>query len=587
MLSIKIKNYPKGILAELSTYIIILMGFLLTHYLYVSSFGFYEDDWLFFGKGFSQPLTFVEVISPFRTFEIGRPFQFLMMSLARELLWFSQNLVFVYLFGAAFYSLGLFLQQKCLVCRFGYSDALVIIYIAFLFPIQTVTQFINGIYSFSFALIIASICILLYREKKYLRYLSYFLSFLILTCYELYFFLFLVAPLYFSTFKDIFSSKIKFWMLLRHLILCGAVFLIYTVARELSGQRGINSVNESTIGIGLLVAVIEQSWVTWVNSFGVYRNFLFVLQGASSFVSLGILISILIVGLGYSSHFKYKNDIYMTGTLWVDNLLFGLTLSYVGYMLSYFVSGPSLEVPLFTTRESRISVAVIFGHAIILYQISLGLLGVINNSFKLKDHLFSVLRIIIIIIIIIPLAIYALKIQSEYQKMWEYKKNLLAELISLTPDAKESTAFIIKVDGHSYMMPRMAIGQQPHDWGVYIDSLFEWDPSRFIHSTPQNSKKPVIVISTCLNWRESLVKEASGRYSNSKCFFYPYPTIALNNFIELEWKNGHLYRDESIIRLDDESMSIGFWENALPSINMNKLMPDFNFFFYREFFKNN
>jgi len=271
---------------------------------------------------------------------------------------------------------------------------------------------------------------------------------------------------------------------------------------------------------------------------------------------------------------SYKIKITKFNTLmWFDNAFFGILLVLISYAFSFFVAGDNVHNPAFTSRESRISVAAIFGHAILCFQAFILLLSTviffIKNT-KLNVGLASALTLFIFLV---PFTSYAYIVQKEYAEVWSYRKNLLKEIITLTPDAKENTAILLITKGHEYLNPPKAIGQQPHDWGFMIDNMFDWNNSLINNEKNILIGKPFIVIVHCKDWRDKVYTKNGNTHLN--CIGYPDFPVDLTNLIELDWEGTKIYRRQNA-KWDIKNKDIGptFWDNSIPSSNMLKLMPD-------------
>jgi hypothetical protein len=562
---------------DVRAYILFCLLSILCKYLYVFNFGLYEDDWFYFPAAFSAPPLVEEVISDFLTFNIGRPLQVGMMHVAQLLIYLTQSLVATYLIGGLLYVFGIYLICKLFCTRFGVVGAVTICSFSLLSPLLSVTQFLNGVYGFSLALILVAIAINCYIKGSTYRLFSYAFAFLTLCTYELYFLLFLLAPFYKIQFSEVYNSRKLRLDAIVHLVFFLSTFVIYYLIRDYFDQRTISTVENSSLGFDLIYKVLKQNFSTFSNSFGVYIFTWKKIISHNLYVYIGILFSVIFYCLLFIFKYDLKNLTIFRGREWFDNLLFGLVLLFISYAFSFFVAGDNPTSPAFTSRESRISVAAIFGWSILVFQVfyivrGLLLAPLINNNYGK-----SAINLFVCVLFFSPLITYSLVIQKEYSQVWELRKDLLKQIILLTPDATNHTAIVMVTHGHQYLNPPMAIGQQPHDWGFLIENLFTWKNKNSKTGASSendvlNTDKPFIAIVHCDDWREKIY--IVNNTNHLKCIGYPDFPVDLNNLIELEWVGDKVIRVNSFDKLNRSEGTDKFWSNATPSKNMIKIMPD-------------
>jgi hypothetical protein len=292
---------------------------------------------------------------------------------------------------------------------------------------------------------------------------------------------------------------------------------------------------------------------------------------------MGILFSVIFYFLFFIFNYDFKNLLVFRWQAWFDNLLFGLVLLFISYAFSFFVAGDNPTSPAFTSRESRISVAAIFGWSILVFQAFYIVRGLLLAVLTNNNYGKSAINLFVCVLFFTPLTTYSLVVQKEYSQVWELRKDLLKQIILLTPDATNHTAIVMVTHGHQYLNPPMAIGQQPHDWGFLIENLFTWKKENgkkgaSTESDVLNTDKPFITIVHCDDWRKNIYIKNNNNHL--RCIGYPDFPVDLNNLIELEWVGDKVIRVNSFDRLNLSVDNIKFWSNATPSKNMIKIMPD-------------
>jgi hypothetical protein len=558
---------------NLVVFFLILLTFLFANYLLVQGFGLYEDDWLLIPDFLNKPFNIQYFYYHLTHFTMGRPIQFLMMGVAGFILSASESLVVTYLFSAIIYSCSLYLWYRVLCNKINQVDAFKVCIFTVLSGLITVNQFLNGAYTFAPASLFIMLSIYLYGSKRYISIvLAYFFALLTLLTYEIYFWLFLSAPLFFISFlnKKLFFENIK--IILRHAFFTSLIFFLYSFLRISSENRINTFLNKDGSGdnFSLILNVLRSDLFTSLKSFLYLKNEFSIYNYELSSILLGIIVSFIIFSIFvfYKLIIKSNHLNYINIHSKYEVITLSLILIILSYLMSYFIGNSPHGVAIFSTRESRLNCPAIYGHA--LFIVSL-----LNILFSIKY--FKLLSKILFAILIVIFSINRVQVQLDYVNSWIIQKEWIRYILVNSRDIQSDGAIVIVVDGHKNLHPPKAIGQQPHGYSGVLKSFFV--------STKDSKleRAPTILMVNDKKWVDKIhFKPNKSIAFNDDFNFYPKIDMHIGNITIFDYFDGDIiklnnnpeYLNGIIINSKSPDPTKNFWKNSAPTRSFYIIAPD-------------
>ena len=526
--------YSFRILEKLKVFAFLASIIWIAHFWHYASFGLYADDFYRVGRAIDGD--FVGILrNIFDLFLMrygqGRFLHDGLIILFSYLGLKLGGLSFIYWIGYAIVTTNTFLFYLLLRRLYNQQFFALTGALAFcLFPADTTKVFLThslGIWPSLTFLLIASHCYLSGRKK-----LSYFFILGSMFCYEIFFPLFLAAPLL----KKKWDSRL-IREFLQHTLILGGIFVFVVIIRKLTGESRATDITfllaiRTSIGNMLVGPIVS------VGMF-LYRS----IQGWLRLdVELVLFIPICFVGFTWMLYrfqldnsaislsfrpFRSKKSI-LTQNL-VRLTLLGLIMLVLAYPLT-LNPAPSYNVWAITGRASRIHTAAIVGASILCACACSAILLVVSTQ-KAKRRLATMG----LAVFFTGLVGFGLTVQQDYRISWEYQKAFFTDVIRLCPDMTDGTVILVEKTTN-LKRTKHAPDYEGTSSNVVLRRIYQfprsWEPPRVYKLKP--------------GWSNEIVSDENLFDLNySTVGFIPssfYTKVKSINVILLEVENGQLTR---------------------------------------------
>jgi hypothetical protein len=477
----------------------------VANFWYSASFGLYEDDWVRIPTvvGLDWNQIFTKVI--FDTSGQGRPFHdgliFLFSFLGIKL----GGLQYAYVIGFAIVTINAYLFYTLLDRIYGnrvfaFTGALTFC----LFPADTTRDYLThslGIQPSLTFLLTAFHCYVAGRKK-----LSYLLVFLCLIAYEPFFTVFFVAPLFNKKWNSKLINEV-----FKHGVVLVAVILCAGILRKLASENQISNFSPQSIGLLVfnpivgsitslamliyrpLETLLKFNGILWLFCTISLISFIWIL----SYLNLDPLDKVFSLRtLGKASKTSkipsflkpYSKPI-ITGIIALI-LAYPLTLTTVGFAIS--------------GRTTRVHAAAIIGVSILSACLCSAILlaGIKHGRKRL-----AILGIAGFFTLLVG---FGLRVQQDYQLMWQHQRGFWSDVVRLCPDLSEGTIIFVEPSGLRDTRQQIPFRESR---GVsdpkQIKSL-EWELPRVldrIYQFPANWQLKPKVYRLQSNWQEKILSK--------------------------------------------------------------------------------
>jgi hypothetical protein len=523
--------------AETYPLVAILVVLWVGNYLYLSSFGFYEDDWYYMPSAFNVPLLATLHARVAQMFFQGRPLQVLVQGLVAcagaGLNSFPALYFLTFLLSAAKSILAYFVLRL----RFDAALSTLTVLLFVISPLTTVRQSLNLELTAAPGYCFAFVSILMYVRRR--RILAILAAVLALLTYEPMFFLFVAAPL----FRRARFNREALMTLARHTVLCAAIFAAYFVWRRYAGESRSAGI---PLGPALIWRLTTFDLIYSLNSFKSYLYGAYVgslnLSIEAAFYTAAVCMPGAVVALRWSAETRERR----AEAPELVGVAIGGALLLLAFALSYFQLDGSTTWPL-AGRDTRVALAATFGSSLLVT--STVLLLARCRIPKLAKH-----AILGAFMLFLSLEFaYSLFIQQDYVSAWRHDVSLLNQAISLTPDASPDSTLIVDTEQKQYSMfpgaERMpSIGYQKHGlhWSLRV-------------LTQLSMPVPKLTFVVTHDWAKSLEFGGDGMlHWRDKIVAYSEETLTPGRIILLkECSGGFLVRSERDIIVDGRVVQQG------------------------------
>jgi hypothetical protein len=530
----------------------------VTNFWYSASFGLYEDDWVRIPTiiGLSWEQIFHKVV--FDTGFQGRPFHdgliFLFSFLGIKL----GGLPYAYAIGFALVTINawlfyLLLQKLYANPIFTWTGALTFC----LFPADTTRDYLThslGIQPSLAFLLIAFHC---YLSK--FRQLSYLIVFLCLVSYEPLVSVFFVAPLFTRKWDAKLPKE-----LIKHSLILVAVIIGAGILRKLVGENQISNFTMQSIAllvfnpiVGSLTSLVMLIYRPLETLFKLNGELLLFCIPAAIFFSY-LLFSIKLQPLAQvfslrsfdrTKRFSKIPDIFKP---FAKPMITGASALVLAYPLAMTTFG-------FATsgRTARVHVAAIVGTSILSACLCSGILAIANKHGRKRLAIFGLAGVFALLVG------FGLRVQQDYQLMWQHQRGFWTDVVRLCPDVTEGTVIFVEPTGlrdtrqpipfresRGVSDPKQIKGiewELPHVMAhIYqFPSQWEWQPQLYRLQS---------------NWRSKIAADGNLLHVSAAIDWITEPEtkreVASTNVIFLETTNGRLTRRTQPLVIGDRQFEL-------------------------------
>jgi hypothetical protein len=421
----------------------------VSHYLFSSGFGFYEDDYTFASQAMAADWEGVwEFISSLwlRFGGHGRPLENTLIYLFSHTAQQLGGLQIAYVMGFILQALSAYLFYL-LLKRISNDSIAIIGAIAFaLYPADTTQAFLThalGIKQSVLFIILASLSYL--GGRQLFAYLFLLAS---LITYETAFPVFLAIPLMSGEWDRKMAKRVTI-----NALIMGIIFAIVVAIRTTTGAGRIASLDLETA----ILTPIRHMGVGPLTSLGMY--FYRPIQTISSldartglvtlFVFIGLILALLkllprafpVPGRQLSSRAHAENRISKRLSYFISNplnrlLLIGGLMLILAYPLTFGIRSFSIS-----GRATRIHMSAILGATLLFSSSTYALMRIFANRNRRN------VAVILLAGYLALLAGFGVVVQSDYLESWRLQQDFWRNIVELVPDLEDGTVIIVEPTG--------------------------------------------------------------------------------------------------------------------------------------------
>jgi hypothetical protein len=530
----------------------------VANFWYSAGFGLYEDDWVRIPTvvGLNWHQIFTKVI--FETSGQGRPFHdgliFLFAFLGIKL----GSLQYAYAIGFAIVTINAYLFYTLLDKIYANRVLSLTGALTFcLFPADTTRDYLThslGVQPSLTFLLTAFHCYVAGRKK-----LSYPIVFLCLIAYEPFFTVFFAAPL----FEKKWNSKLV-KEICRHGILLVAVIICAGILRKLASENQVSNFSPQSIGLLIfnpivgsmtslamlvyrpLETLLKLDGMLLLFCTGSLLSFIYLLSYLN-FDTLDRVFSLRTLGKAtrlskIPSFFEPYSKPIVTGVIALI-LAYPLTLTTVGFAIS--------------GRTTRVHAAAIIGVSLLSACICAAIL---RAAIKHDRKRLAILGIAGFFALLVG---FGIRVQQDYQLMWQHQRGFWSDVVRLCPDLSDGTVIFVEPSGlrdtRQQMPFRAARGvSDPKQ----IKSL-DWELPRVldrIYQFPANWQLTPKAYRLESNWQEKILSNR-GLFQVKAAIPWLMPDeidreVESTNVILLETKHGQLTRRKEPLIIADRQFKL-------------------------------
>jgi hypothetical protein len=430
---------------------------LISLYIRVQDYGFYEDDYWAIVPYFKTPFPqlWANLVGQFHIWSQGRPLNHSIPMLFSRLGYGLAGVPGIYFLGFLVQFLNTFLVYHLLKRWIDPWSAILGGCLMVLLPADTTHIFLEHSAQLHTSLTYLLIGLLLNRTRFWI--FSYPIAALSLLSYETAFLPFIVFPLFFVDRK----RRILRWV--THLLICGAILIaVFGIRLRLSDSRANDAVSQAG---GTLWRMISSLWIGPMTS--AHTILKAILEGPHSQTPFAFLVAALVVILllsiprlmraagGTLTHVVSRNQCVTLFFAGLASWIFAYALTIVNYP-------PTRLSGRFTSTH----LAAVFGLACSFAAAAAYFRSF--RDFRLKTAATGVMSLLVGLFIL-----YAFHIQSGYAVAWEIERRFWRRVVELCPDITPNTRVILVGTE-----PRQNEFITSNSWAdpLVLRELFTWSP---------------------------------------------------------------------------------------------------------------
>ena len=505
----------------------------VAHYWNVSSFGLYEDDFIFIGQAITSTglENWYKVKYHLLQFWQGRPIH---ISLVTFLSYWGAKiggLPILYAIGYGivtanailFYAL---LRRLSDDAAFAISGALAFA----LFPADTTHVYLTHAYALRTSLLFLLAACYAFMSRRPL--IAYGLSICCLLTYETPFTVFLVAPL---LLRESGSERLR--RLVKHGVIVAIILSCYIVLRKAFGEHLIGTIEFPAA----LVRPFRQMLVGPLTSMAMflYRPFETLIKLNSESIIAYVLFATAFWGIlsQVKSNFSENSSLCREGSqkglsfTWVSDLfrpyanlaLTGLAMLIFAYPLTFTVPAEAID-----GRASRVHLAAMPGASI--------LCGCACSAILAFGHKYGVQRLAkaLLTAFFVLLLGFGLVIQTDYAQSWKYQQSFWRQVVYLCPDMNERTVILMELE----TLPHYT-HIKPFSWSApyVLEQIYQF-PEAWEHNPKFYWLQK--------GWQSHIISDGKFELNDDVVPFFlwwePLRVVDSADVIMLEWENGRIKR---------------------------------------------
>lgn len=550
-------------------FILLLLGTIIwiANFWHFADFGLYEDDWnrvpVIIGLSWDQ--LFSKIISD-AGFQ-GRPFHDGLIYLFSFLGFQLGGLQYAYIIGFVITTINAFLFYLLIKRTYHHHFFTLIGTLTFcLFPADTTRDYLThslGIQPSLAFLLIALHCYLLGQKR-----LSYLVAFLCLIAYEPLFTVFFGAPLLSKKWDSKLSSE-----LFKHFVILVTIIGCTAIARKLGGENQVSSFGIQSIALLLTNPVIGS--ITSLVML-VYRPIETLFHLSREIYLLCIPCLIMFGWLISRLNFNISDNQYISNTLFsveklsklpdsvqdhIKPIVTGLTFLLLAYPLTMTSYGFAIS-----GRSTRVHVAAIIGTSILSACLCSILLLTANKFGKRR------IATVVIASFFTLLVGFGLRVQQDYQLMWEHQRGFWSDVVRLCPDLVEGTVIFVEPSGLRDTRQKIPFKESRGVSDPRQIKGLEWELPAVLpnlYEFPSSWKLKPRAYRLQSNWQDKILAGKNSLRVDAAIPVLIHDDIKREvistNVILLETKNGQLTRKVGSIVIADRKIELK--AIGLPSVN--------------------
>jgi hypothetical protein len=538
----------------------------VSRFLFVNSFGFYEDDWHFIGTAITNNFeqNWSRLHSAYTTFFQGRPLYITFVTIFPMLAAKLGGIKTLYSIGFLILSVNACLLYKTLTKVINQPHIPFFATLIFcLYPSDTTFTFLLHLFELQIAFLFILLAFYFYFSSK--TVICYVFAIFSLLTYETPFLTFLVAPFFLKE-----NNKKK---TITHCIILTSIAIVYLLVRKILGESTVVDLKI----LSTLQILIHQVIFGPLISFGMFfirpwqvifpfrlTNFLVLLFTLPIFYFIiSSLTKHLLNTRGIEVKIKRLQEIKKL-------LLIGFAMIILAYPITV-----TLDVNFTDGRASRVHFAAVLGIALMIASLWSLILNQIPQKLIWKN-----IAVFLISLHISFLFVFCINVQQFYSLSWKYQQAFWSDAIALSSDLEQETVILVQA-------PTLAWGKQinPFDWSV---------PSVLgsIYNFPKDWKFPprLYILDSNVNnidgWKSMIDKNDKFFMSNkngSLRYYYewePERKVDAKNIILLVEENNQLVRKPFLKLSNGNLISLKQKNDKIPlqkykkSVLFNRLIDD-------------
>ena len=429
----------------------------ISRFLFVNSFGFYEDDWHFIGTAITNDFeqNWSRLYNAYTTFFQGRPLYITFVTVFPMLAAKLGGIRTLYIIGFLILSVNACLLYKTLkkVINQPYIPFFATLFFC-LYPSDTTFIFLLHLFELQIAFLFILVAFYFYFDSK--KIICYVFAICSLLTYETPFLTFLVAPFFLKE-----NNKKK---TIAHCIILTSIAIVYLLVRKILGESTVVDLKI----LSTLQILIHQVIFGPLISFSMF--FVRPWQVIFPFRLTNFLILLFTLPIFYfiiSSLTKNLLNIRDIGVKIkrLQEIKKLLLISSAMIILAYPIT-ITLDVNFTDGRASRVHFAAVLGIALMIASLWSLILNQIPQKLIWKN-----IAVFLISLHISSLFVFCINVQHFYVLSWKYQQAFWSNVITLSPDLEQETVILVQA-------PNLQWGKQinPFDWSVpsVLDSIYDF-----------------------------------------------------------------------------------------------------------------